>query len=945
MSTRTAFTVAIGAVALVAAVRSVLPVIRKHMSTLADIPSENVGGQLGLPYNGPKKGKTAVVIGGSWSGMLAARVLLDHVDKVIILEAEDLGGDDEEIANRPQHRTRVMQFEVPHLMMSLAVKIVEQMLPSFSKVMLELGASETDQARHHFYNFGGKIRIPCDNVPGPKSYSASRQVIESAARITVLREYGPKGTSRVSFYDASAVRHLLLSDDKNSVRGVRYVETRTQQEMELFADIVVDASGRTAEGLKLMEKNGLTPPTVVKYDPLLWYSGVKYQRNSEEEGMTHFQYFAADSVKRPHRYVFKQQLEHGIGLIGTMCSGTTSIPIPKNIKEYEEFMMTASMGDLDMQRLFYPDGPVDDSKFKWLRVPPSRYVNYHECKTIPAGFFAVGDAICSVNPTYGQGLTVAAISASTLDSALRDSKNLIQARNMFFARSNSRLSFLWFIPLSQDMGYREIQLYPSAPRLFLSMFSWLVVNLSRAAHVKDDMSHVVWRVMTYEDVEDDRSCSCRSRSRRSDRGREIRPPYPSETFVHPCLLDHVNNVIILEAEDLGGDEEEIGNKPQHRTRVMQKIRIPSAGAPAGPKTFCVSRQVIESSARIAVLREHGINGTKRVRFYDASAVRHIVLSDDKKNIRGVRYVDTRTQQENEILADIVVDASGRSAEGFKLFEKNGLTPPTSVKYDPLVVYSGIRYKQNPTTVEGTTIFQYFSADSIARPHRFIMKQQVENGIGMIGAMASGTKKVLAPKTPEEYERFMVECSMGDTEIQRLFRPDGEITKDNFKWIKVPVSRFINYNDCPYVPNGFFSSGDAYCAVNPTYGQGLTIGALCASTMDAALRESKTLEQAKRKYFARTHSRLTYLWFIPLSQDMGYPEVQVYPSAPLFVLNTLNWLVINMSRAAHVREDMAQAFWKTLTYVAWPTDLFNPRIVMAIVGASFQGPLKKGMTSN
>jgi 2-polyprenyl-6-methoxyphenol hydroxylase-like FAD-dependent oxidoreductase len=74
---------------------------------------------------------------------------------------------------------------------------------------------------------------------------------------------------------------------------------------------------------------------------------------------------------------------------------------------------------------------------------------------LPAGFVVLGDALCSFNPLYGQGMSVAASEARTLDECLTVGNEDLPRR--FFARSKGVVDAAWTIATGEDLKYPQVE--------------------------------------------------------------------------------------------------------------------------------------------------------------------------------------------------------------------------------------------------------------------------------------------------------------------------------------------------------------------------------------------------------------------------------------------------------------------------------------------------------
>jgi 2-polyprenyl-6-methoxyphenol hydroxylase-like FAD-dependent oxidoreductase len=85
-----------------------------------------------------------------------------------------------------------------------------------------------------------------------------------------------------------------------------------------------------------------------------------------------------------------------------------------------------------------------------FRYPASVRRDYHRCGRLPAGLVALGDAVASFNPLYGQGMTSAAMQAATLSSYLGSGASLTEPATGYFRRLRSVVDSVWKLSTSAD---------------------------------------------------------------------------------------------------------------------------------------------------------------------------------------------------------------------------------------------------------------------------------------------------------------------------------------------------------------------------------------------------------------------------------------------------------------------------------------------------------------
>ena len=172
-------------------------------------------------------GSNAVVLGGSMAGLLAARVLADHYERVIVVDRDPLPG-----TSRP--RPGVPHGRHLHGLHPRGLQVLEELFDGLTDKLVADGAVSTDVLEEsRFLLSGHRFR---QAPSGLRGVLCSRPFLEGHLRARV------RALPQVLFLNA-AITGLTSSDDRERITGVRIAPSRCA-ERAIEADLVVDATGR-----------------------------------------------------------------------------------------------------------------------------------------------------------------------------------------------------------------------------------------------------------------------------------------------------------------------------------------------------------------------------------------------------------------------------------------------------------------------------------------------------------------------------------------------------------------------------------------------------------------------------------------------------------------------------------------------------------------------------
>jgi hypothetical protein len=113
-----------------------------------------------------------------------------------------------------------------------------------------------------------------------------------------------------------------------------------------------------------------------------------------------------------------------------------------------------------------------------FRFPASRRRRYEKLDRFPEGFLVFGDAICSFNPIYGQGMSVAALQAKALAITMEDPRHGLARR--FFKRAATVVDNPWNIAVGADLKMPETV----GPRTVgVKIVNWYIANVHKYAQI------------------------------------------------------------------------------------------------------------------------------------------------------------------------------------------------------------------------------------------------------------------------------------------------------------------------------------------------------------------------------------------------------------------------------------------------------------------------------
>ena len=373
----------------------------------------------------------AIVIGASVAGLVAARALSAHFRRVTVLDRD-------QTPTETAPRLGVPQGRHIHVVLPGGVRALERLFPGFFEEMVRAGSQPFDYGQSQFHLCGRWM---------PRFDTELRTLAQTRPLLEQHLRHRVGELPNVQLIFGASVAKLLL--EGSQVNGVCVQHSGRGNTETFCVGLVLDATGRNTRfpGWLADEGYPAVAETNIGFD--LGYATGLF-RPPEALRPTHPMLYIIGHPPRETRVGVRVLVEHG-DILGAMGGYHGDHP-PADLSGFLEFARSLCQPEvfeiLSRCELLSP--------ISLYRIPSAKRRHFGRMARFPKGFLPIGDAVCSFDPAFGQGMTVAALEAEALMECLaRHQRAGEEFRRDYLRRVDEIVDVPWALSCGENFKYSQ----------------------------------------------------------------------------------------------------------------------------------------------------------------------------------------------------------------------------------------------------------------------------------------------------------------------------------------------------------------------------------------------------------------------------------------------------------------------------------------------------------
>jgi 2-polyprenyl-6-methoxyphenol hydroxylase-like FAD-dependent oxidoreductase len=374
------------------------------------------------PDDAKRHFRTVHVLGGGIAGLIAARLLAEHAERVVIVDPD---GAPDSLGCKP--RPGVPQGYQVHFLLPGGRTQLARFFPGIVDQALAQGAVLSTPDRSAAY----LDSVEQLTTPNAEFLSSSRPFLESLIRSRTLALPG---------VDIVEGRGTGLDYSDGAVKAVRYT---AGTEVTEATDFVVDATGRSSRLSEWLAQGGWPRPEMERVSVDVQYFTARFSRSPDWAG--------------PYSCIVRETPQsRSAELRGAAFGAIENNRWAILLSYYQSGGKRIITDDISPGLAGLPPVFKDiaagepDGKIVPHHHPDNRWRHFEALPRFPARLAAVGDSVASTNPVHGQGMTAAALHASCLSEYLRSEPDFNAPARYFLDLQEVIVAAAWQISTTAD---------------------------------------------------------------------------------------------------------------------------------------------------------------------------------------------------------------------------------------------------------------------------------------------------------------------------------------------------------------------------------------------------------------------------------------------------------------------------------------------------------------